>query len=307
MDSNRSTFITQKRTDAGLSKEHVGNSSQRKEVTDYLKTLSNGISPTPPHDLINIPPNDPITLVTDERIHPEEFENIIDLDYCAEIRDIYSVVKDGVILEIAAARVRFVEYIYNYYGIARYTGVEPKDEWFMEGNRSLKAKADFKWNMVNSDYQSYSVKGTPDVVVCCGLSYHLHSPFHLWEWLANTNAEYIILETTGVPEDWDQSGDPLTTVERIAEQVKVAKDTDNYLQLKDIYPVGLRWEEPNIPGNVQTTKKRSIPWAVCNMNPDLRILAFNEMGYDLDASSTRYGGYCLSKQCIDTQRFKRRD
>ena len=304
--SSRGLYIDTLREDHALA--DMLTQPQIPAVTEYLRGISMGIELTAPYELCSIPLEDPIMTMADKRIHPDSYQDIIDLDYCDGVKDIYSVVKDAVVLEIAAARVRFVEHIYNYYGIARYTGVEPMDEWFMAGNRTLKSKADFKWNMVCSDYESYDVKGIPDVVVCCGLSYHLHSPFHLWEWLANTNAQYIILETTGTPGDnhlFAGANTTHNTMERITEQITELGSMEAYLALPR--HMGVNSEVLNIPGNMQTTKKRSIPWKLAGINPDLKVLAFSEMGYDLDASNERIGGLCRSKRCVTTYRFKRRD
>lgn len=52
-------------------------------------------------------------------------------------------------------------------------------------------------DIINDDVNFVLTQAMPyDVVVCCGLLYHLHSPLHLLELIANNcNPQYIILDS----------------------------------------------------------------------------------------------------------------
>ena len=117
-----------------------------------------------------------------------------------------------------------------------------------------------------------------------------------------------VVSTTGTPGDnhlFAGANTTHNTMERITEQITELGSMEAYLALPR--HMGVNSEVLNIPGNMQTTKKRSIPWKLAGINPDLKVLAFSEMGYDLDASNERIGGLCRSKRCVTTYRFKRRD
>jgi hypothetical protein len=121
--------------------------------------------------------------------------------YLEHIAPLYSVTRGKSVLEIAVGdRFKLID-IYNSNHISSYVGIEPFEEWCSNSRRVLDKSAQFPYEMHNCGYESYTAQ-TPDVVVCNGLAYHLHSPFHLFEYLANTNAEYIILETTQTPGDY---------------------------------------------------------------------------------------------------------
>ena len=223
----------------------------------------------------------------------------IEAEYIADIRPMYDVVKDKKVLEIAVGSNARLTSIYNHYGIKSLFGIEPYKRWFNQSKEILEILAEFDWELECLSYEDYK-PGEFDVVVCNGLAYHLHSPYHLFEYLANINAEYIIMETTGVP----NNGNTDDTLERIHSTMLNNKESfEDYLMGKS--KTISRFEEQNIPGNSISSGKRKIPWSHTGMNPDIRVLAFWCMGYDLDASNERIGGMDRSKVGTTTYRFKR--
>ena len=165
--------------------------------------------------------------------------------------------------------------------------------------------------MVHSRYEDYVVTEVPDVVVCCGLLYHLSSPFHLLEWLANTNAEYIILESTGTTEYTSGKGTTQNTMERINAEISEAGGLKEYIEQRssggEWHNLKLMYEETDIPGNTVHNAYRSVPWCTQGVENDLIVLAFSVMGYDLEASHERYDSLEFSKANTTTYRFKRND
>jgi len=251
-----------------------------------------------------------ILFLDDEDLNPNQKQDINNIDYIKDIKHIYDIVKDKSVLEIACGNVRFIEGIYNAYGIKSFTGVEPFEQWCTGGKKQLEYHANFKWDMVHSRYEDYVVTEVPDVVVCCGLLYHLSSPFHLLEWLANTNAEYIILESTGTTEYTTGKNTTHNTMERINAQISEAGGLKEYIEefkYNGRNKYTLKYEETDIPGNTIHNTYRSVPWKIFGVENDIRVLAFSEMGYDLDASHERYDSLDKSKANSTTYRFKRND
>ena len=234
----------------------------------------------------------------------------IEAEYIEDIKPMYDVLKDKKVLEIAVGNNARMTSIYNHYGIKSLFGIEPYKRWFNQSKEILEMMAEFDWELECLSYEDYK-PGEFDVVVCNGLAYHLHSPYHLFEYLANINAEYIIMETTGVPAmhgqpDW--SGTKLTddTLERIkGTMIQHKVSFEEYLMGKS--QTFSTFEQQDIPGNSNSSNKRKIPWSHAGMNPDIRVLAFWCMGYDLDKSNERVGGMDKSKACTTTYRFKRSD
>jgi len=250
-----------------------------------------------------------ILFLDDSEFGANEIADINNIDYIQDIKHMYDVVKDKSVLEIACGNVRFIKGIYNAYGIKSFTGVEPYEQWCNGGSVQLTKSANFKWDMVHSRYEDYVVTEVPDVVVCCGLLYHLSSPFHLLEWLANTNAEYIILETTGTVEHTSGKGTTQNTMERVNAQISEAGGLKEWIQGTDfrntIYRLG--YEKTDAPGNSFHNTLRSVPFMLHGVGNDVIVLSFSEMGYDLDASHERYDSLEFSKMTTTTYRFKRND
>ena len=80
------------------------------------------------------------------------------------------------------------------------TLIEPDkkmSEMFLENNSAISEKC----SIINEDIVFYlNEKRSFDVVICCGVLYHLHNPFYLLELIANRiNPKLLILETFTSP------------------------------------------------------------------------------------------------------------
>ena len=127
-------------------------------------------------------------------------------------------------------------------------GQHPNKLTVVEPNIAANYKLNkLKVNIINDDIFHYlQTKNLYDVVICCGVLYHLHNPMHLLELIANMAVpEYLILESICV---------------------------DNFYLTSEI---------DNIPGNRQIDKN----WKSCKLNlliPDnyYETIAIN-LGYEL--------------------------
>lgn len=103
-----------------------------------------------------------------------------------------------------------------------------------------------------------------DVVVCCGVLYHLHSPLYLLELIANrTDPEYIILESVVIEND-----------KRGYEYTEVESEVDN------------------IPGNRYTSSGWKSAGVNIKLSQELLDLVMNNLGY------------CIVKRDDNLGRFK---
>ncbi|MBY0516449.1 MAG: class I SAM-dependent methyltransferase [Bacteriovoracaceae bacterium] len=127
-------------------------------------------------------------------------------------------------------------------------------------------------------FDFYNQNHFVDVVVCCGVLYHLHSPLHLLELIVNkSNPEYIILDSISAP-------------------------GTQYFD-----------EVDNIPGNRYTSGK----WKSCGINSslplDITIRALNNLGYkeqlvDDDIKRfkviSKFGWLVVFKKTLETLKLK---
>ena len=234
----------------------------------------------------------------------------VEQEYIADIQPMFDVVKDKTVYEIAVGNCARLTPIYNHYGIKSLFGIEPFEKWYNQSKEILEIYAEFDWRILCSRYEDYNPRGAYfDVTVCNGLAYHLHSPYHLFEYLANLGSEYIIMETTGVPSrstnpDWSGEIGVEYAMERIKGTMEQYNQSfEDYIMIKS--QMFSTYEEQNIPGNSINNNRRSIPWNNSGINPDVIVLAFWCMGYDLDKSHERVGGGDKSKECNTVFRFKK--
>lgn len=99
----------------------------------------------------------------------------------------------------------------NVYGVKTVTLVEPNKD----ACEYLKSNFDqSKHFVINDDIFNYLTNdrtGQFDVVVCCGVLYHLHSPIHLLEQIVNkVNPKHLLLETVDSKERSDDDYSSLT-------------------------------------------------------------------------------------------------
>lgn len=112
--------------------------------------------------------------------------------YLSSIEKYFDICKDNTILEIAPLFGTHTNLI-KHHGAKQITFVEINDN----AVRTALPETHPDCELVIDDIFSYlSTPKKFDVVVCCGLLYHLHSPLYLLELIANNIApKYVILET----------------------------------------------------------------------------------------------------------------
>ena len=120
-----------------------------------------------------------------------------------------------------------------------------------------------------------------DVVVCCGVLYHLHSPLYLLELIANrTDPEYIILESVVLKNDNSEHKFTLRT--------EIGTEVDN------------------IPGNRYTLSE----WKSASLNivfsQDVFDLVMNNLGYRVVTKDYALGRFnCKSKEFANMTVYKK--
>ena len=106
------------------------------------------------------------------------------------------------------------------------------------------------------------------------------------------------METTGVLDE----GDETPNIDRIKQSIQDSSFDDYIMTKSQMFST---YEQHNTPGN-RINHKRSIPWNNSGLNPDIIVLAFWCMGYDLDKCHERVGGGGdKSKQCNTVYRFRK--
>ena len=120
---------------------------------------------------------------------------LISEEYCNLMNQYFSICKNKNVLEIGPFEGHHSKLILEQQP-TELTVVEPN----INANDQL-AKLNIT-NIVNDDIFHYlQSKNLFDVVICCGVLYHLHSPLYLLELIANmADPEYLILESICVDE-----------------------------------------------------------------------------------------------------------
>ena len=116
------------------------------------------------------------------------------MNYLDFMRDqIFTVCKNNTVLEFGAFDGRHSRLILEN-SPKRLTVVEPNDS--QPGyQEDLRSQVEFH-NCTLNDFYSYTGKNKVDVVVVCGLFYHLHSPLHALELILNYSDPDIIIYDT---------------------------------------------------------------------------------------------------------------
>ena len=136
-------------------------------------------------------------------------------------------------------------------------------------------------NVVNQDiFEYYREPHKVDVVVCCGVFYHLHNPFHLLELIVNQSGpEYLVLDCA----DADQvsgwlghevhvtQGHPLFTGQGPNDYTTIRRDTNIHTVIIDL-------ELINKAGMRQVTQQKNVPFSVV-FHTELYRTALEAMGY----------------------------
>jgi len=207
--------------------------------------------------------------------------------------------RDKVLLEIAPGTCNYAK-IYSDAGLSKYIAVEPNEQWLGTAKNKLEfVNAAKEYEYINKPYEDYKCDEKVDVIFSAGLIYHLVSPFHFLEYVANHNAEYIILEHTG--KMLEPTYGPVWSSDGFVNRMHYG---------------GLTTERTNEPGmrltdsfeNIDVgskgaTDKKFIPlnvFASC----DLIVWCMGEMGYVIDEyNNITTGTKSKNQNCV--MRFKR--
>ena len=113
-------------------------------------------------------------------------------EYLDLIDDYIDVVKDKTVLEIGPHHFQMTERIAFHKPTSIFT-IEPDSSCNVPNGldaENYRGTADDYFHEVDPDESKF------DVIFCCGVLYHLHSPLHLIEQICNTRPQTLIVETT---------------------------------------------------------------------------------------------------------------
>lgn len=138
-------------------------------------------------------------------------------------------------------------------------------------------------NVVNQDiFEYYKEPRKVDVVVCCGVFYHLHNPFQLLELIVNqSDPEYLVLDSADIDQvsGWLGNevnvfqGHPLFTGQGPHDYTTVYRD-------KNIHTVVIDPEPINEAGMRQATQQKNVPFSV-SFHTELYRTALEGMDYQI--------------------------
>lgn len=203
-----------------------------------------------------------------------------------------------VLLDIAPGECCYYK-LFSGAGLDKYIAVDPNHQWLDTAKLRLEyVNAAKEYNFFYNTYEDYKCSDHVDVVYSCGLLYHLSNPFHFLEYVANQNAEYVILEHTG--HLFDPTLGPIWT-------------TDEMMSIR--HYGGVTNEPTNMPGMRLTnafkhmepdrenrTDRKFIPLNVF-ISCDLVVWCMDKMGYELeDYSNLATGERSKDQNCA--MRFK---
>jgi hypothetical protein len=132
-------------------------------------------------------------------------------------------------------------------------------------------------NILHQDiFEYYKTPHEMDVVVCCGVFYHLHNPFQLLELIVNQSGpEYLILDST----DADQASGWFKN-EILYKDPKTGESSVRFRDNHTCQAVLIDPESVNCPGMRQITVKKHIPFNIV-FHTDLYRIALEAMGYQI--------------------------
>jgi hypothetical protein len=130
-------------------------------------------------------------------------------------------------------------------------------------------------NVINQDiFEYYKEPHKMDVVICCGVLYHLHSPFHLLELIVNqSDPEYLVLDCV----DNDTASDWLVP------ECKVGQGSDDCTIIyrdNSIHAVTVDQEPINHAGMRQVAQEKNVMFSVI-FHTALYRRALEGMGYQI--------------------------
>jgi len=178
--------------------------------------------------------------------------------YTREISDILEFDKDSIVLEIASGEGHFSS-IYKSSNLKKYICVEPDKEWIeMASQHDYGCDTEF----VNTTYENFQPKEDVDYVVCAGLIYHLASPIHFIETVANKfKPKVLYLESLG---EYNQ-------------EELIFDNENNSVQFNCLF----RYEEINRTGNRFKLQGEKLVPASLSISTDAIIYFFKTVGYNV--------------------------
>lgn len=191
-------------------------------------------------------------------------------DYLNIIQDFVNFPSDSVLLEIAPGDNAWVNII-DKSNIKKYIAVEPNSIWF---EKIKEHNSNIERELHNLTYEQYVPNEKIDVLVTAGLFYHLASPVHYIETIANVYKPKIVyVETVGEfdPEDI----------------IALAEKEDRTIFDK---------EKINTEGNRITVGERAVPYSL-KLPPAVISYFFKTVGYDLLALQQIRTTALSKKQC----------
>ena len=203
--------------------------------------------------------------------------------YTKEISEILEFDKDSIVLEIASGEGHFSS-IYKSSKLKKYICVEPDKEWIeMASQHDYDCDTEF----VNTTYENFQTKEDIDYVVCAGLIYHLASPIHFIETVANKfKPKVLYLESFG---EYNQ-------------EELIFDNKNNSIQFNCLF----RYEEINRTGNRFKTEGENLVPASLSISTDAIIYFFKTVGYSVsDHKTVEISATEQSKHCVTMYKLER--
>jgi hypothetical protein len=125
-------------------------------------------------------------------------------------------------------------------------------------------------NVINQDiFEYYKEPHKMDVVICCGVLYHLHNPFHLLELIVNqSDPEYLVLDCV----DNDTASDWLVPKFKVGQDITYRDNS--------IHAVTVDQEPINQAGMRQVAQEKNVIFSVI-FHTALYRRALEGMGYQI--------------------------
>lgn len=177
-------------------------------------------------------------------------------EYLEQINDFIHLDEGSTVLEIAGGVGPLVDII-NKSRIKKYIFVEPNETWLTNCRNERHYNCETEWHC--KVYEDYEPTEKIDTLICCGLVYHLLSPCHFFEKVANVyKPETFYLEMSG---HW-------------------TKDYPDVYNPESI-PTVFMPEKINVGGMRYSSDKRVIPYHIL-LNKDFVVHAMDTIGYKLE-------------------------
>ena len=138
-------------------------------------------------------------------------------------------------------------------------------------------------NIIIQDiFEYYKEPHKMDVVVCCGVLYHLHNPFHLLELIVNqSNPDYLILDCTDVDDVSGWLGNEINVFQGhpLFDNVNLDSYTTVYRN-KNIHTMVVDDEQINLAGMRQASQKKNTMFSLV-FHSNMYQKSLEGMGYQI--------------------------